>query len=299
DDRGALPPNTDFVASLNNLADSTHGIEVATEFEPLEHDQPIQCPLHSPSHPFLMYDLYFICFFNFQENKRNGSSDGIIWKERVSASMRRRGELAIAQDGVDVESDGSVTKPSPTSQCNPNRRFSPSPSAPQPHMLNLLDECKASEAAIGEHRVASGALPPNTDFVASLNNLADSTHGIEVATEFEPLEHDQPIQCPLHSPSHPFLMYDLYFICFFNFQENKRNGSSDGIIWKERVSASMRRRGELAIAQDGVDVESDGSVTKPSPTSQCNPNRRFSPSLSAPQPHMLNLLDECKASGTI
>ncbi|KAF2567342.1 hypothetical protein F2Q70_00025038 [Brassica cretica] len=61
----------------------------------------------------------------------------------------------------------------------------------------------------------------------------------------------------------------------------------------------MRRRGELAIAQDGVDVESDGSVTKPSPTSQCNPNRRFSPSLSAPQPHMLNLLDECKASGTI
>nr|VDD06210.1 unnamed protein product [Brassica oleracea] len=54
DDRGALPPNTDFVASLNNLADSTHGIEVATEFEPLEHDQPIQCPLHSPSHPFLM-----------------------------------------------------------------------------------------------------------------------------------------------------------------------------------------------------------------------------------------------------
>ncbi|CAN6832584.1 unnamed protein product [Brassica oleracea] len=73
----------------------------------------------------------------------------------------------------------------------------------------------------------------------------------------------------------------------------------DGIIWKERVSASMRRRGELAIAQDGVDVESDGSVTKPSPTSQCNPNRRFSPSLSAPQPHMLNLLDECKASGTI
>ncbi|WZZ49292.1 hypothetical protein YC2023_049399 [Brassica napus] len=59
----------------------------------------------------------------------------------------------------------------------------------------------------------------------------------------------------------------------------------------------MRRRGELAIAQDGVDVESDGSVTKPSPTSQCNPNRRFSPSLSAPQPHMLNLLDECKASG--
>ncbi|KAG2289537.1 hypothetical protein Bca52824_049141 [Brassica carinata] len=132
DDRGALPPNTDFVASLNNLADSTHGIEVATEFEPLEHDQPIQCPLHSPSHPFLMYDLYFI------------SQDGIIWKERVSASMRRRGELAIAQDGVDVESDGSVTKPSPTSQCNPNRRFSPSPSAPQPHMLNLLDECKAS-----------------------------------------------------------------------------------------------------------------------------------------------------------
>ncbi|CAN6995990.1 hypothetical protein BRARA_E00886 [Brassica rapa] len=129
-----------------------------------------------------------------------------------------------------------------------------------------------------------GALPPNTDLVASLNNLADSTHGIEVNTEFEPLEHpiepldnDQPIQCPLPEPS------------ILN----------DGRIWKERVLASMRRRGELAIAQDGVDVESNGSVTKPSLTSQCNLNRRFSPSLSAPEHHMLNLLEECKASGTI
>ncbi|KAJ0239987.1 Cystic fibrosis transmembrane conductance regulator [Hirschfeldia incana] len=128
------------------------------------------------------------------------------------------------------------------------------------------------------------ALPPNTALVASLNNLAGSTHGIEVATEFklvehpvEPLDNDQPIQCPLPEPS------------ILN----------DGRIWKERVSASTRRRGELAIAQDGVDVESDGSVTKRSPSSQRNPNRRFSPSLSAPEHHMLNLLDECKASGTI
>ena len=72
----------------------------------------------------------------------------------------------------------------------------------------------------------------------------------------------------------------------------------------------MRRRGDLAIAQDGTDevesvgtsgdpTEPDGTMTKPSVTSQCNPKRRFLPSLSAPERHMLNLLEECKASGTI
>ncbi|CAH8300111.1 unnamed protein product [Eruca vesicaria subsp. sativa] len=132
-------------------------------------------------------------------------------------------------------------------------------------------------------------LPPNT------TNLDGSIHGIEVGTEFKPVEHpiepmdnDQPVQCPLPEPS------------ILN----------DGRIWKERVSASMRRRGELAITQDGVDVvesvgtscvptEPDGFMTKPSVTSQCNPKRRFLPSLSAPERHMLNLLEECKASGTI
>lgn len=87
--------------------------------------------------------------------------------------------------------------------------------------------------------------------------------------------------------------------------------AQDGRIWKERVSASMRRRGDLAIAQDGTDVvesvgtscggptEPDGSMEKLSVTSQCNPKRRFLPSLSAPERHMLNILEECKASGNI
>ncbi|KAF3552787.1 hypothetical protein F2Q69_00017374 [Brassica cretica] len=117
---------------------------------------------------------------------------------------------------------------------------------------------------------------------SSTTELVGSTHGIEVATEFKPVEHpiepldiDQPIQCPLPEPS------------ILN----------DGRIWKERVSASMRRRGDLDIAQDGT--EPDGFLTKPSVTSQCNPKRRFLPSLSAPERHMLNLLEECKASGTI
>ncbi|CAA7020379.1 unnamed protein product [Microthlaspi erraticum] len=130
-----------------------------------------------------------------------------------------------------------------------------------------------------------GALPPSTsDLVASINTQTSSTHGIEEVTEFkpvdhpmEPLEDDQPIQCPLPEPS------------ILN----------EGRIWKERVSSSMRRRGDLAIVQDGMGEESDGSVTKPSGTSQCNPKRLFSPSLSAPEHHLLNILEECKASGSI
>lgn len=50
DMREALPQ------SITELVGSTHGIEVATEFKPVEHpiepldnDQPIQCPLPEPS----------------------------------------------------------------------------------------------------------------------------------------------------------------------------------------------------------------------------------------------------------
>ncbi|CAH2059243.1 unnamed protein product [Thlaspi arvense] len=139
---------------------------------------------------------------------------------------------------------------------------------------------RRTQSAIDER----GALPPRPDLVASTNTTTGPTHGIEVSTEFKPVEHplepldnDQPIQCPLPEPS------------ILN----------DGRIWKERVSSSMRRRGDLAIVQDGMGEESDGSVTIPSQTNQSDPKRLFLPSLSAPEHHLLNLLDECKASGSI
>lgn len=51
DDKEVLAPNPDVTATT-----ATHGIEVATEFKPVEHpvepldnDQPIQCPLPEPS----------------------------------------------------------------------------------------------------------------------------------------------------------------------------------------------------------------------------------------------------------
>ncbi|KAL0740466.1 hypothetical protein Bca4012_081979 [Brassica carinata] len=145
------------------------------------------------------------------------------------------------------------------------------------------------------HRRTQSAIDMREALPSSTTEQNGSTHGIDVATEFKPVEHpiepldnDQPIQCPFPEPS------------ILN----------DGRIWKERVSASMRRRGDLAIAQDETDVvesvgtscdptEPDGTTIKPSVTSQCNPKRRFLPSLSAPERHMLNILDECKASGTI
>lgn len=62
----------------------------------------------------------------------------------------------------------------------------------------------------------------------------------------------------------------------------------------------MRRRGDLAIVKDGIDEDSDVSVTKLSHTSQPNPSRMILPaSLSAPEHNLLNLLEECEPSGSI
>ncbi|CAF2044298.1 hypothetical protein BRARA_I02659 [Brassica rapa] len=119
DDKEVLAPSSDVTASTTTAA--THGIEVTTEFKPVEHpvepldnDQPIQCPLPEPS------------ILN----------DGRIWKERVSASMRRRGDLQIMKDENSTESDGSAPKPPRL----PNRSILPSLSAPEHNLLNLLEE---------------------------------------------------------------------------------------------------------------------------------------------------------------
>lgn len=54
-EREVLPPTSDTTSAANTAA-SSHGIEVAVEFKPVEHpnepldnDRPIQCPLPEPS----------------------------------------------------------------------------------------------------------------------------------------------------------------------------------------------------------------------------------------------------------
>ncbi|GLU05352.1 hypothetical protein SLE2022_224550 [Rubroshorea leprosula] len=120
-------------------------------------------------------------------------------------------------------------------------------------------------------------LPPNSE-VATAATTAVSTHGIEVAVEFKPVEHpvepldsDQPIQCPLPEPS------------ILN----------DGRIWKERVSA-QRMRTDLPVVKGVGAPESEAAGRKQRPTQV---NRLILPSLSAPEHDLLNLLEECNASG--
>jgi len=57
DEREVRPPNSEAAAAVASAATATsHGIEVAVEFKPVEHpiepldnDRPIQCPLPEPS----------------------------------------------------------------------------------------------------------------------------------------------------------------------------------------------------------------------------------------------------------
>lgn len=70
DEREVLPPNADATcaATLSTATSATtHGIEIAVEFKPVEHpiepldnDQPIQCPLPEPS--VLNVSLFFCNF---------------------------------------------------------------------------------------------------------------------------------------------------------------------------------------------------------------------------------------------
>lgn len=64
-----MPPDVTGAAAVATAA--PHGIEVAVEFKPVEHpiepldnDQPIQCPLPEPS--ILNVSLILVLFLNFE-----------------------------------------------------------------------------------------------------------------------------------------------------------------------------------------------------------------------------------------
>ncbi|KAJ8754434.1 hypothetical protein K2173_002885 [Erythroxylum novogranatense] len=134
---------------------------------------------------------------------------------------------------------------------------------------------RRTQSALGEREV----LPPNADVAAAATTTATTPHGIEVSVEFKPVEHpiepldnDQPIQCPLPEPS------------ILN----------DGRIWKERVSATVRRRADLPVMKEGDSLEEASTGAKPRPTQS---KRLILPSVSAPEHNFLKLLEECNASG--
>ncbi|THF94664.1 hypothetical protein TEA_002878 [Camellia sinensis var. sinensis] len=66
-------------------------------------------------------------------------------------------------------------------------------------------------------------------------------------------------------------------------------------IWKERVSAGTRvqMRADLPVMQEGTPMESESVGPKPRRPS----NRMILPSISAPEQNILQLLEECNASG--
>lgn len=130
DDRDGLPPVPEATTGATTVAASsasTHGIQIAVEFkpverptEPLDNDQPIQCPLPEPS------------ILN----------DGRIWKERVSSGVpRKAADAPPMQDPTPVEPESHGRKPRPPS----NRVILPSVSAPEHNILKLLEECNSSE----------------------------------------------------------------------------------------------------------------------------------------------------------
>ncbi|KAK9077827.1 hypothetical protein SSX86_006167 [Deinandra increscens subsp. villosa] len=301
DQREVISPDTvatEATSVAGVMSTSHHGIEVAVEFkpvgnpsEPLDIDQPIQCPLPEPS------------ILN----------DGRIWKERVSAGV---------QKGADLEETAGSPEPDrPRTNSRPrtNRMILPSISAPEHNILKLLEEAGIEEESKRfmsklslqtvdfDHPkcdsfvrdsvclwfVVSGqfvsltlfrllnpvkdqraVISPDTvaaEATSVAGVICTSHHGIEIADEFtpvgypsEPLDIDQPIQCPLPEPS------------ILN----------DGRIWKERVSAGVQRGAEPE--ETAGSSESD----RPRTNSRPRTKRMILPSISAPEHNIFKLLED-------
>ncbi|XP_057802048.1 uncharacterized protein LOC131017347 [Salvia miltiorrhiza] len=140
---------------------------------------------------------------------------------------------------------------------------------------------RRAQSAIDLREALPSAPEATTLAIASeAASLSSVPHGIEIATEFkpverpsEPLDNDQPVQCPLPEPS------------ILN----------DGRIWKERVSSVVPRRSDALTPaiQEETSTEPETLPRKPPPA----PKPVILPSISAPEHNILKLLDECNASG--
>ncbi|KAK2427586.1 hypothetical protein QL285_026156 [Trifolium repens] len=138
---------------------------------------------------------------------------------------------------------------------------------------NIHRRTQSARLDVGE------VVPADSEAAAAVAAASDTTatsHGIEVAVEFkpvehpvEPLDHDRPIQCPLPEPS------------ILN----------DGRIWKERASATVHRRGDLPVMKEGGTLEPEGGGGSTRPR-RSRSNRMILPSLSAPEHNLLKLLEE-------
>ncbi|KAM3308547.1 hypothetical protein P3S67_010291 [Capsicum chacoense] len=125
DEREVFPPNSEVTGAAATISRSSsvtsHGIEFAVEFKPVEHppeplhnDGPIQCPLPEPS----------------------VLNDGRIWKERGSSVRIRRPDIPVMQEGRAANSEAARTIPRPPMK----RVILPSMSAPEHSLLKLLEE---------------------------------------------------------------------------------------------------------------------------------------------------------------
>ncbi|KAG6409799.1 hypothetical protein SASPL_127841 [Salvia splendens] len=163
---------------------------------------------------------------------------------------------------------------------------------------------RRAQSAIDAREGLPSASEATTGAIATAASISSVTHGIEIATEFkpidrplEPLDNDQPVQCPLPEPS--------ILNCYKSMSHMGRGygafrtGSNvfllrlflpdhqDGRIWKERVSSVSQRRSDTPAMQKRTSTGSDTLLRKPP----------LVPSISAPEHNMLKLLDECNASG--
>lgn len=121
DEREVFPPNSEAATIDRASSVSSHGIEFAFEFKPVEHpaepldiDRPIQCPLPEPS----------------------VLNDGRIWKEQGSSVRIRRPDIPVMQERRAANSEAARTIPRPPM----NRVILPSMSAPERSLLKLLEE---------------------------------------------------------------------------------------------------------------------------------------------------------------
>nr|XP_027085381.1 uncharacterized protein LOC113707308 [Coffea arabica] len=158
---------------------------------------------------------------------------------------------------------------------------------------------RRSQSALDEREV----LPPNleaTGAVTLAGATSATTHGIEIAVEFKPVEHpiephdnDRPIQCPLPEPSILNMNHSqIHFlaVCFITIRVMDPLFGMYRLgwrIWKERVSAGARRS-DLPVMQEGTAIEPETTGPKPRPP----PHRVILPSISAPEHNILKLLEE-------
>ncbi|RYQ81448.1 hypothetical protein Ahy_Scaffold1g107374 isoform A [Arachis hypogaea] len=223
DEREVMPPNAEVAAAASAAAATPHGIEVAVEFKPVEH--PVE-PLDN--------DRPIQCPLP-EPSILNVRFTSVCSLAYIAIDGSQEPRQLLMYRSENTSRQGKMC-----ARCCWSKLI-----------IFLSSANYTSNAAVLVYACLKAAM----EMAQSIRLFHTTCFDLKIGLDSLTLRVIVVLYCRERGSEFGFIHFSLFFIRFFNYQ--------DGRIWKERVSATVRRRGDLPVMKEGGALEPEVAGTKP------------------------------------